>query len=241
MAEVFSSRQFRLWVSHTAPRTKVALKVMRDGKEQKITATLGELKLDELAGQPGSRVAPQKKSDALDGVEVTDIDRQSRRQLGIPANIEGALVTAVDPTSTAAEAGLRENDVILAINRKAVRNSQEAIESSENIDADTVILLRVWSAARTGGGVTRFLTVEPERREKSQATRANDGMDWRGGQVRLGGYLPPVSAAVGAIWAAWVLIAFHRFAQSAWLASHSSPGKRARAVAMHSSTTFNWR
>lgn len=167
--KVPDSRQFRLWVSQTAPRTKVALKVIRDGKEQKVTATLGELKLDELAGEPGSKATPQKKSDALDGVEVTDIDRQTRRQLGIPANIEGALVTAVDPTSTAAEAGLRENDVILAINRQTVRNSQEAIELSENIDADTVILLRVWSAARTGGGgVTRFLTVEPERREKSR-------------------------------------------------------------------------
>jgi serine protease Do len=162
------SRQFRLWVSQTAPQSKVNLKVMREGKEQRLTATLGELKPEELAGGPGSpRGVPQKKTDALDGVQVTDLDRATRRQANVPPAIQGALVTDVDPNSNAAEAGLRMGDVILEIERQKVTSAQEAIDITDKLKSDQSILLRVWSAGRGGAnGSTRYLVVEPEQPEK---------------------------------------------------------------------------
>ncbi len=167
--KVPDSRQFRLWVSQTAPNTKVTLKLMREGEEKKLTATLGELPADKLAGGPGSNRKPvEKKSDALDGVEVGDIDRATRRQSDIPANIQGALVTAVDPSSKAAEAELKQGDVILEINRAKVRNAQEAIDLSDKLDASKEILLRVWSAGRNGDVSTRYLVVEPEKPAKEK-------------------------------------------------------------------------
>ena len=161
--KVPDSRQFRLWVSQTAPLSKVTLKVVRDGKEQKLTATLAELKPEELAGGRGpNRAGPEKKTDALDGVQVTDLDRATRRQSGIPQNIQGALVTEVDPSSKAAEAEVRAGDVILEIERKKVANAQEAIDASDKLKADQPILLRLWSAPRNGGpGLTRYVVVEP--------------------------------------------------------------------------------
>ena len=114
---------------------------------------------------PGGRERPgaQQKSDALDGVEVADLDQRTRRQFEVPAEIRGAVVTSVDPTSTAAAAGLRPGDVIVEINRKKVSNSQDAIDITDEIKSDQRILLRVWSAGRGGGG-TRFLVVEPEKK-----------------------------------------------------------------------------
>jgi serine protease Do len=165
--KVPDSRQFRLWVSQTPPNTKVTLKVVRDGEEKKLTATLAELQPEALAGGPGSSRKPaEKKSDALDGVEVTDLDRATRRQSGIPANIQGALVTSVDPNSKSAEAELKAGDVILEINRRKVRNAQEAIDLSDKLDASKEILLRVWSAGRNSTGMTRSLVVEPEKPSK---------------------------------------------------------------------------
>jgi serine protease Do len=163
--KVPDSRQFRLWVSQTAPQSKVTLKIVRDGKEQRLTATLAELNPEELARGRGSNpTTPQKKSDALDGVEVTDIDRETRQRVPIPPNIRGALITAVDPDSKAAEAEVRTGDVILEIERKKVNSAQEAIEVSDKLKSDQPILLRLWSPGRNGSpGLSRYVVVEPEK------------------------------------------------------------------------------
>ena len=162
--KVPDSRQFRLWVSQAAPNTKVSLKFVRDGEDKKLTATLGELDPKKFASAGGNtRPEAEKKSDALNGVEVADIDRATRRQSGIPANITGALVTAVDSTSKAAEAELKKDDVILEINRQKIRNAQEAIDLSDKLDDSKPILLRVWSAGRNGNAGTRYLEVAPEK------------------------------------------------------------------------------
>ena len=164
--KVPDSRQLRLWVSQTPPNSKATFKILRDGKERTVSTTLGELPT-EMAGGPGGRSrpgTPQKPSDALEGVEVTDLDRATRRQGSIPSNVQGALVTAVDPTSQAATAGLREGDVIMEIKRQKVRNAQEAIDLSGKLSSSEPILLRVWSAGGGGGaGGTRYIVVEPEK------------------------------------------------------------------------------
>jgi len=165
--KVPDSRQLRLWVSQTPPNTKATFKILREGKERTVSTTLGELPT-EMAGRFGGRNQPGSgpaESDALDGVEMTDLDRQTRRQMNLPANVQGALVTAVDPGSKAAEAGLRENDVIVEINRQRVRNAQEAIDLSGRISGNEQILLRVWSGGPGGGG-TRFLVVEPAAKKE---------------------------------------------------------------------------
>lgn len=171
--KVPDSRQFRLWVSQTAPNTRISLKVIRDGAEKKLTATLGKLDTDSFAGGSSSNRKPvQRKADALDGVEVADLDRASRRQSGIPANVQGALVTAVEPDSKAAEARLKPGDVILEINRQKVKDAQEAIDLSETLKNDEPILLRVWGAGRNGTGSQRIVVVEPEEPAKADKHEA---------------------------------------------------------------------
>jgi S1-C subfamily serine protease len=88
---------------------------------------------------------------------VGDIDANARRQLGLPANLKGALVVQVDENSASYDAGLREGDVILEINRKAVRGADEAVEMSEKIK-DKRILLRIWSR-----GASRYLVVDESK------------------------------------------------------------------------------
>jgi serine protease Do len=163
--KVKEMRQFRLMVSQTAPGRKATLKILRDGKEKTLTATLGEIPKEVLArsgqAQPGER--DQSKADALDGVEVTDLDAQARREADVPNSIRGAFVTKVDEDSNAAEAGLRAGDVVIEINRQPVRSADEAVALSEKAKGDH-ILLRVWRGGEGRGGML-FLSVDNTKRK----------------------------------------------------------------------------
>jgi serine protease Do len=163
--KVKDMRQLRLVVSQTAPGKKVTVKIFRDGKEKTLTAILGEMPKEVLAGsgqeQPGER--GQSKTDALDGVEVTDLDAQARSEANVPSNVRGALVTNVDQDSNAAEAGLRAGDVIIQINRQPVHTADEAVAASEKAKGDR-ILLRIWRGGEGRGGML-FLSVDNTKRK----------------------------------------------------------------------------
>jgi len=75
---------------------------------------------------------------------VDELNTAARQQFDIPKNVTGALITDVDPDSAGAAAGLRAGDVILEINKKPVKSSEDAVAMTENIKDDSV-LLRVWS------------------------------------------------------------------------------------------------
>jgi serine protease Do len=111
--------------------------------------------------QPGKR--GQSKTDALDGVEVADLDAQARREADIPGNVRGALVTKVEQDSNAAEAGLRAGDVIIEIERKPVRSADEAVAASEKAKGDR-ILLRIWRGGEGRSGML-FLSVDNTKRK----------------------------------------------------------------------------
>jgi len=163
--KVTDMRQLRLMVSQTAPGTKVKSKLVREGSEKTLTATLGTMPEEALAR---TRRTPQgergqSKMDALDGIEVTDIDSRTRRQLEIPNNVRGALVGNVEQDSNAAEAGLRPGDVILEIDRQPVRDAESAVTLSEKTKSDR-LLLRIWRAGDGRGGMF-YLTVDNTKRK----------------------------------------------------------------------------
>jgi len=157
--KVTDSRHLRLVVAQMAPKTKVAVKIIRNGKEKNLSVTLVE-KTDEQS-ERGVRKYSQTESggDTLDGVEVADLDSRWRRQFNIPDNVRGAVVTDVDPGSLCAREGIRPGDVILEIERKPVRNADDAVELSKNLKGR--VLLRVWS-----NGGSHYVVVDNSKRRK---------------------------------------------------------------------------
>jgi len=162
----------QLLASQTLPGTKVNLRILRSAEsgkpsEKNVTVTLAELPKEYLATdqRSDSREHGQAGTDALDGVEVTDLDARVRRQIEVPRNVEGALVSNVNEDSNAAAAGLRPGDVILEIDHHPVHSSDEAVQLAEKSKGDQ-ILVQVWSRPTGRGlGGTRYLVVDNTKRK----------------------------------------------------------------------------
>jgi serine protease Do len=162
--KVSDMRQLRLMVSQTAPGTKVSVKLLRDGAEKTMTATLASLPEDLFArGGQSKPGRGQSSTDALDGVEVADLDARTRREAGIPTTVHGAVVSNIDQDSNAADAGLRAGDVIMEINRQPVHSAEDAVALSDKAKGDR-ILLRVWRGGEGRGG-TFFMSVDNTKRK----------------------------------------------------------------------------
>lgn len=147
---------FRNTVANLPPGSEVRVKVVRNGETKDITIVLAERPLNGLAGGPGTPPpAEQKAPDVLDGVTVTDLKPEYRERFGIPANLEGALVTEVKPDSACAEAEVKAGDVILEIDGKPIKNADDAVKISEAVKTKEMVRLRVNSR-----GTTRFVVVE---------------------------------------------------------------------------------
>lgn len=77
----------------------------------------------------------------MDGVSVEDVNARTARQLGVPPDTAGVVVTAIDPASQAAANGLQRGDVILEVNRKPVRNTAEFEQALQHSNAETLLLV----------------------------------------------------------------------------------------------------
>ena len=150
---VKDASQLKLQVAETTPGTKVSLEVVRGGETKTLDATLRESPNQKLAGNDQERGNPDSK-EALAGVAVTNLDGNTRSEVNAPDDLQGAVITEVQPNSPAAEAGLHPGDVITEINHQAIKNAQDAVKNTQKAAGDQT-LVKVWSR-----GGTHYLTVD---------------------------------------------------------------------------------
>ncbi|WP_395751127.1 DegQ family serine endoprotease [Prosthecobacter sp.] len=151
---VSDSRHLKLQVGSTAPGAAVPMNVLRDGKSLTLNVTVKVLPGDKVAS---ATPAADNAEDALHGVGVADLDKATRDQLKVPSNIKGALVSSVEEDSVAYDAGLREGDVILEINRQPVKDAEQATALCAKPESK-VSLVKIWSH-----GGTRFIVVDESK------------------------------------------------------------------------------
>jgi serine protease Do len=126
-------------VALLAPGTKAELEFIRDGKERKLTVTVGKRDEGRIARQEGGSGAVT----AL-GLAAADLDDAARRQYRIGKRVkEGAVVTQVDADGPAAEAGVREGDVIVEADRRKVASAADldAAVAEEGKDGKILLLI----------------------------------------------------------------------------------------------------
>jgi serine protease Do len=116
-ASITGSAGLRNLVAARKPGTKVALKVLRDGKEIALEAVLGRLPGDpeEVAstGDGSASVAADGSFVARRfGLRLRDLDAASRQAVGLDDKAVGVVVSGVEESSPAAEKGLKAGMVI---------------------------------------------------------------------------------------------------------------------------------
>lgn len=149
---VTGSRQLKLQVARVKPTESVPVKVLRNGSTKTLEVTVKELPGSEQIARADSSTSAD--GEALKGVAVGDLDAQTRREMNVPANVHGAVVIEVEEGSAAREAGLKPGDVIIEINRQAVKGAEDAVKLTEN-PKDKTTLLRIWS-----NGGSRYLVID---------------------------------------------------------------------------------
>jgi serine protease Do len=156
---IADARHLSLAVAEVAPGEKVPVRIWRDGAARTVDVVVREMPGEKSVARNDS--SESDSSDTLNGVAVRDLDAPTRQQLGAPQKIQGAVVTQVEPGSAAADAGLKEGDVILEINRHAVKTADDAVKLTTN-PKDKITLLRVWSN-NGGQSGTHYLVVDESK------------------------------------------------------------------------------
>ena len=134
-------------VAATAPGTRVDFKIIRNGKELSVPATLGEYREKKI-------VRKTEYDNALKGVTVQELTPSLRDRLDRPEGLAGVVVTEVGPDSPA-QGLLQANDVIQEVDRKPVRSAQEYEEIVSKIGEHATVLLLIY---RDGGSA--YLTIQ---------------------------------------------------------------------------------
>lgn len=79
------------------------------------------------------------------GISVRDLTRAYLRKQKLPADLKGVLITGLREGSPAREAGMREDDIVLRVNREPVTNTEEleaAVKKQEKREQPVAVEVR---------------------------------------------------------------------------------------------------
>ncbi len=125
---VTTSRDLSRGVANAGAGNKASVSFLRGGEEKSVTVKLGKRSESEPGAAPKTRPA----SDDL-GLKVEPLDEEMAQRLRLDDEVEGVVVTGVDPEGKAAQADIQSGDIIVEINRKAVAS----VEDYNRIIGDT--------------------------------------------------------------------------------------------------------
>ena len=129
-------------VSMVPPGGKVKLGVIRNGKTVDVTVTVGERPATE--GQQQTPETGEKSPTDRLGLQIDDITPRTRRQLQLPDDVQGVVITDVRNLSPADEANLQEGMVITSVNGVKVTSSNEVKRELAKIASGALVRLYVY-------------------------------------------------------------------------------------------------
>jgi serine protease Do len=151
--EVTPDQTVSYLIANSSVGGKVPVEIIRDGRRQTVQVQVGQRPTEEeLAKQGGGGVdegqalgeeTPVVPGSAL-GLSLQPLNAQIIRALNLPADTRGVVITSVDPSSDAAEKGIRRGDVILSINRQAVTSPAQvlaSVDTARRAGRSSVLLL----------------------------------------------------------------------------------------------------
>ncbi len=149
-----NSRELAINISQLPPGTHATLSILRNGRPQTLDITVGTLPSDTASAREG---APSVEDARSLGVALSAITPQLRQQLDLPEGMRGAVITQVQPGSTAEQAGLQGGDVIVGVGERNVGSPAEASRAiRDQLKANHAVALRI-----VRNGEQLFVAVAP--------------------------------------------------------------------------------
>ncbi len=133
--EIKESKELPYVVSSEPVGKTVVVKIIRQGQEKTIRVTLGELNEEEES--PAIR---KTSADEL-GLTVDELTPEDARNYGV-SDTTGLIILQVASNSPAAEAGLKQGDIILEIDQEQVKDLTQFNKKLESYkEGDTILFL----------------------------------------------------------------------------------------------------
>jgi serine protease Do len=132
------SNQLMHLIATYKPAARVAIKLIREGREKTLTVTLGE-----RSDQPELSAASSGKAENRLGMEVKTVTEALAREYELDAGAAGVVVTGVAEGSLAEKEGIQEGDLIHEVNREAVRHARDFNRIVDALKPGETVLLRI--------------------------------------------------------------------------------------------------
>jgi len=140
--------------------SRVPIELIRNGRRQTVTVTVGQRPSEEELARIGGVEPEQEEVRETPAEQQSTGQRSARQSLGVTVqtltpqiaralritdpNVRGVVVGAVDPSSDAAAKQIQPGDVILSINQRPTRTPEEAaavVETARAAGRNSVLLL----------------------------------------------------------------------------------------------------
>mgnify|MGYP003571043401 FL=1 len=158
--DVPSMRDLPRIVADTKIGKEVETTVLRGGDKVTLDVTVGRLEEAEAQAEGAKPDAEKSNEPTLTlGLALGELNANSRRRFNLTDDVDGVLVTSVDPAGPAAEKGIRPGDVIVEVAQEKVKSPSDVVEQvkAEQEKGRRSVLLLVSTA-----GDLRFIAVRIE-------------------------------------------------------------------------------
>jgi serine protease Do len=158
-------------IANTSVGSRIPIDIIRDGRAMRLLATVGQRPTEEqlaalTGGDSGENPVvggdrPATPQQVL-GLSLQPLTPELARAARLPATARGVIVTAVDPSSDAAEEGIQRGDLIMSVNRQPVTTPAQvvaAVEAARRAGRSSVLML-----VKRGPGPEAFVGVDIARR-----------------------------------------------------------------------------
>jgi len=151
-----SPTHLRNAVAQTPIGRKVSVRLIRDKKPKTLELTIVEQ--PKSLAQSGAEESGESASPAgmLSDLDVRELNEELAGRYGLKPSERGLVITRVKPGSPAEEAGVREGDMVLEVNRKAVGSIKAYERAASGLAKDQAVLLLL---KRKGQAI--YLTLKP--------------------------------------------------------------------------------
>ncbi|MFP4014248.1 MAG: DegQ family serine endoprotease [Chitinispirillaceae bacterium] len=144
--KVENPNQLRNYIAAIRPGETAPVELLRDGKTKKVKVKMAVRDENAVLSSQGKAggASSAESADAKEvlGIKVGNITPEVRNEFNLSASQKGVIIREIDQSSQAAREGLRQNDLILEINRKAIRSVEDFTKITSNMkEGDSILLL----------------------------------------------------------------------------------------------------